>query len=132
MPPWMFERLLHFWPDLMHVINCFPIHEEIMQFWRHQICKHYQDVTGRPLFMTVFGIHWKNFIFLPTRMKTCRSNIFLFCARQKVRALVSEVLCASSASGAQFVQVCSRHNRDRSYLSHQAISHFIERLSVTY
>ena len=46
--------------------------------------------------MIVFGIHCNFFIVLPTRLKTCRSNGFLFFTRQNVRARkvgrVSEVL----------------------------------------
>ena len=46
--------------------------------------------------MMVFGIHCNFFIVLPNRLKTCRSNDFLFFTKQNVRAQkvgrVSEVL----------------------------------------
>ena len=36
--------------------------------------------------MIAFGIHCNFFIVLPIRLKTCRSNDFLFFTRQNVRA----------------------------------------------
>ena len=83
-PSWMFEGLwIHFWHGLTHAINCFPIHEWTKQFWRHQICKHYQNITGRLVFMIMFGIHCNVFIVLPIRLKTCRTNGFLFFNKAK-------------------------------------------------
>ena len=73
------------------------------QFWRHQICKHYQNITCRLVFMIVFGIHCNFFIVSPIQLKICRSNIFF--TRQEVVARkigrVSEVLRARSATGTQ-------------------------------
>ena len=110
-PPWMFEWLwLHFWPDLMRVL--FPTSWVEKQFWRHQICKHYQNITCRLVFMIVFGIHCNFFIVSPIQLKICRSNIFF--TRQEVRARkigrVSEVLrawaCPIGNGHAKFVQSC--------------------------
>ena len=66
------------------------------------------------MFMTVSGIHCNFFIFSPIRLKTCRSNVFFFFIRQNVSAReigrVAKVFRARWASGAQFVQTCSKYN----------------------
>ena len=54
--------------------------------WRHQICKLYQNITSRLVFMIVFANHCKYFIVLPIGLKTCRCNCFFFYKRQNVRA----------------------------------------------
>ena len=82
--------------------------------WRHQICEFYQNVTGRLVFMIVFGIHCNFFILLPIWLKTYRSNVFLFFTRQNMRARkvgrVWEVLRVRAQSGTQFVQACKERN----------------------
>ena len=62
----------------MHLIKCFPIHEKIKQFWCHQMCKLYQNITSRLMFMIVFGNDCNFFIVLPIPLKTCRYNDFFF------------------------------------------------------
>ena len=42
------------------------------------ICKHYQNIIIKLMFMTVFGIHCTFFIVLPIRLKNCISNGFSF------------------------------------------------------
>ena len=37
----------------------FTVHEYINQFWRHQICKHYQNITSKLVFTIVLGIYCK-------------------------------------------------------------------------
>ena len=84
-------------------IKCFPVHEQIKLFWRHQTCKLYQN---RLVFMIVFGTHFDFFIVFPVCLKTCRCNGFFVFTRQNVSARkigrVSEVLCAR----VQFIQAC--------------------------
>ena len=65
------------------LIKCFPIHELIKQFWRHQTCKLYQN---RLAFVIVFGIHCNFFIVLFIQLKTYSSNVFFFFTRENVHA----------------------------------------------
>ena len=51
-----------------------------------QLCKHYQNITSRLVFLIVFRIHYMIFKVFPVRLKTCRSNGFLFFTRQNVGA----------------------------------------------
>ena len=64
------------------------------------MCKYYQNITSRLVFMIVFGIYCNFLIVLPIRLETCKSNIFLLFTRQKLRAQrighVSEVLRTST------------------------------------
>ena len=68
----------------------FPNHEKKKHFWRYQICKFYQYITSRLVFMIVFGIPCNCFMVLSIRLKTCRSKgFFIFymakCALPKHR-----------------------------------------------
>ena len=86
----MFEALwLH--------LKCFLIYNYLKKFLRHQICKLYQNITTRLVFMIAFGIHCNFFIVLPIQLKPCRCNGFLLFTRQNERARkighISEVLC---------------------------------------
>ena len=92
----------------MQLMKYFPIHKKIKQFWRHQICKLYQNTTGRLVFMIVFGIQCNFFIVFPIQLKTCRSNGFLVFTNHNVHTWkigrTSEVLHAWYWSVMQFVQ----------------------------
>ena len=71
-PSLLLEELwLHHCPFLTHEINCFSIHEFMKQFWCHQICKFYQNITSSLVFMMVFWTDGNVFIVLPIRLKTC-------------------------------------------------------------
>ena len=76
----------------MQLIKCFQIHEKIKQFWLHQICKFYQNITSRLLFMIVFGIHCNFSIPLPVGLKARSIGFFVFykakCACPKNRAFL--------------------------------------------
>ena len=71
----VWRALLCLWLVQTQAINCFPIHEEIKELWRHWKCELYQDIRSRLVFTTVFGIHCNFFIVLPIRLKTYRSNV---------------------------------------------------------
>ena len=90
--------------DLHHGrVKCFPIHEKVKRFWRHQIYKH-QNITSGLVFTIVFRIHYSFFIALPIRLYICRSNdFFLFslcyngqCVCSRKIGCVSETLCAQA------------------------------------
>ena len=105
------ELWLHHCPLLTHEINCFSIHEFMKQFWRHQTCKFYKNITNSLVFMMVFRIDGNFFIVLPIRLETCRLNRFFFFTTWSVRTFyrkVSQMFCgperARSASGVQFVK----------------------------
>ena len=81
--------------DLRHErVKCFPIHEQIKQFWCLQIYK-YQSITNALVFAIVFGIHYNFFIVLPIHLLFISNDVFIF-TRQILRAQkvghISEVL----------------------------------------
>ena len=58
----------------------------VKQFWHHQACKLFQNITSTLVFRRVFGIHCNFFIVLTIWLKTCRSNVFFFFRRENMRA----------------------------------------------
>ena len=72
-------------------------------------------MKNRLVVMMVFGIRCNFFVDLPIRLKTCRSNIFLFFTRQNVRARKNGQFLLF------FIQVKSIH------ISFLASFHFLKR-----
>ena len=94
----------HFWSILMQAINCFSIHEKINQFWHHQICTHYQNITSTLVSTIVFGMYYNFFIVWSAWLEICRSIGVFFFTRQNVSARKIGMGHTRLASGAQFVQ----------------------------
>ena len=96
----------------MQLIKCFPTHGYIKQFWRHQICKLYQN---RLVFMKVFRTNCNFFIVLPIRLKTCRSNGFFFFTKQNLRARVRNLSRPEVSSGPLNLWVLERRSTAKNY-----------------
>ena len=106
LPSWMFEDLwLHLWATKLHLIKCFSIREKTKQFWPHQICKLYQNIKSRLLFMIdmmELTVTFSLFYLFDWKLV----DLMLFFLRVK--------MCAPKKSGAsqrfwapvQFVQAC--------------------------
>ena len=84
------------------------------QFWRHQICKLYQNIASTLRFMIVFGIHCNFFIDLHIQLKTCRSVLFFFLffffTIQNVCSQFWALLRGFARPSAQFIQACIYSN----------------------
>ena len=110
----------------------------VKQFWHHQVCKLFQNITSTLAFRRVFGIHCNFFIVLTIWLKTCRSNVFFFLRRQNMRARKigkkRGFARPSAPMGAQFVQAWYDHGVDpqRKHSSQKSCQYVSKTLKIAF
>ena len=80
------------------LIKCFPNREYRKQFLHHQICKLYQNIVSKPVFMIAFGIDFNFFIVYLFDWKFVDLMIFFFLWGKMCASKKSSTMCASKKS----------------------------------